>query len=478
MEDQQYIRLSALNDMIQDTLSSRFAGQRFWVLADITNHSFKADKKIHYFELVEKAQNGNGITAKILGKSWGGGAVRIEEFEKSTGQTFTNNLHVLVQVSIDYHPLYGLSASVLDIDSNFMLGILEQQRNATLERLVRENDFIQKQGDGYSTFNSSLALPAVIQRVAVISSSSSAGNEDFRHTMQHNDFGYAFQIDDYYSVVQGDNNAKLFLNKLIEIYTTAIPYDAVVINRGGGSQSDFLIFDNYNIARAVAKFPIPVITGIGHQKNVSITDLMAHTHTKTPTKAAEFIIAHNRSFEQLMLSLRQNIAIKSQQLFLNQYKELSELRSTVSHKSRSLLQLHGQELGRINQRMVSSSKSILYQHQKKLILAAHQLVQSPKMLLQQKKNELLHVENAIKISANDYLRRESVTLAHHLKSIQMMSPQNILRKGYAIVRLNEEITSSAENIQTGNEIEVILRDAILRSTVKEKIKYDGRDTDL
>ena len=401
MEDQQYIRLSALNDMIQDTLSSRFAGQRFWVLADITNHSFKADKKIHYFELVEKGQNGNGITAKILGKSWGGGAVRIEEFEKSTGQTFTNNLHVLVQVSIDYHPLYGLSASVLDIDSNFMLGILEQQRNATLERLVRENDFIQKQGDGYSTFNSSLALPAVIQRVAVISSSSSAGNEDFRHTMQHNDFGYAFQIDDYYSVVQGDNNAKLFLNKLIEIYTTAIPYDAVVINRGGGSQSDFLIFDNYNIARAVAKFPIPVITGIGHQKNVSITDLMAHTHTKTPTKAAEFIIAHNRSFEQLMLSLRQNIAIKSQQLFLNQYKELSELRSTVSHKSRSLLQLHGQELGRINQRMVSSSKSILYQHQKKLILAAHQLVQSPKMLLQQKKNELLHVENAIKISAND-----------------------------------------------------------------------------
>jgi exodeoxyribonuclease VII large subunit len=215
--------------------------------------------------------------------------MRIEEFEKNTGQAFTNNLHVLVQVSVDYHALYGLSVSVLDIDSNFMLGILEQQRNATLERLVKENDFIQKEGDGYSTYNSQLKLAAVIHKVAVISSSSSAGNEDFRHTMQHNDFGYVFQIDDYYTVVQGDNNAKLFLNKLIEIYSTGIPYDAIVINRGGGSQSDFLIFDNYNIGRAVAKFPIPVITGIGHQKNVSITDLMAHTHTKTPTKAAEFI---------------------------------------------------------------------------------------------------------------------------------------------------------------------------------------------
>ncbi|WP_426486111.1 exodeoxyribonuclease VII large subunit [Flavobacterium sp. 2] len=478
MEPHPYIRLSALNDMVHDAINSRFAGQRFWVLADITNHSYKADKKIHYFELVEKAQNGNAVTAKMLGKSWGGGALRIEEFEKNTGQVFTNNLHVLVQVSVDYHPLYGLSVSVLDIDSNFMLGILEQQRNATLERLLKENDYIQKEGDGYSTFNSRLKLPAVIQRVAVVSSSSSAGNEDFRHTMQHNDFGYVFQIDDYYTVVQGDNNAKLFMNKLIEIYNTAIPYDAVVINRGGGSQSDFLIFDNYNIGRAVAKFPIPVITGIGHQKNVSITDLMAHTHTKTPTKAAEFIIAHNRSFEQEILSLQHNIVIKSQQLFHIHYKELSELKNAISHNVRELLQIHREALAKNNQHIISSSRSVLYGHQKKLILTAHQVVQSPKMLLQQKKNDLTHIKNSIKNTANDYLRREKVTLEHHLKSIQMMSPQNILRKGYAIVKFNEKIISSADSIQTGEDIEVILKDAKLKSTVKEKIQYDGRETDL
>lgn len=478
MEPHPYIRLSALNDMIHDTISARFASQRFWVLADITNHSYKADKKIHYFELVEKAQNGNAITAKMMGKSWGGGAVRIEEFEKNTGQTFTNNLHVLVEVSVDYHPLYGLSVSVLDIDSNFMLGILEQQRNATLERLVKENDYIQKVGDGYSTFNSRLKLPAVIQRVAVISSSSSAGNEDFRHTMQHNDFGYVFQIDDYYTVVQGDNNAKLFLNKLIEIYNTGIPYDAVVINRGGGSQSDFLIFDNYNIGRAVAKFPIPVITGIGHQKNVSITDLMAHTHTKTPTKAAEFIIAHNRSFEQHILSLQQNILIKSQQLFHGHYKELNEIKNAVSRNVRELVQLHGEELTRTNQRIISSSRAVLYGHQKRLILAAHQVVQSPKLLFQQRKNDLVHIKNTIRNSTSEYLRREKLTLEHHQKSITMMSPQNILRKGYAIVKVNQKIISNAKNIEAGQEIEVILKDAKLKSTVKEKIQYDGRETDL
>ncbi|PIF34465.1 exodeoxyribonuclease VII large subunit [Flavobacterium sp. 9] len=478
MEPQHYIRLSALNDMIHDTINSRFEGQRFWVLADITNHSFKADKKIHYFELVEKAQKGSAITAKILGKSWGIGAVRIEEFEKKTGQLFTNNLHVLVQVSVDYHPLYGLSASVLDVDSNFMLGILEQQRNATLERLVRENDFIEKAVDGYSTLNSRLKLPAVIQRMAVISSSSSAGNEDFRHTMQHNDFGYVFQIDDYYTVVQGDNNAKLFLNKLIEIYNTGIPYDAVVINRGGGSQSDFLIFDNYNIGRAVAKFPIAVITGIGHQKNVSITDLMAHTHTKTPTKAAEFIIAHNRSFEIQILSIQQNIVIKSQQLFHGRYRELNEINNAVSRNVRQLVQLHGEELTRTNQRIISSSRAVLYEHQKILILSAHQMVQSPKILLQQKKNDLVQIRNSIKNSSDAYLRREKLMLEHHQKSILMMSPQNILRKGYAIVKVNEKIVSSGENIEAGQEIEVILRDTKLINTVKEKIQYDGRETDL
>ncbi len=280
MQPVQYIKLSQLNDQIQDTINARFKGQTYWVVADITNHSFKADKKIHYFELVEKSDKSSAITAKIMGKSWGAGALRILDFESTTGQRFTNNLHVLVQVSVDFHPLYGLSVNLLDIDSSFMLGILEQQRNATLQRLVKENDFIHKEGERYTTFNSRLKLPAVIQRAAVISSSSSAGNEDFRHTMQHNDFGYVFQIDDYHTVVQGDNNAKLFLNKLIEVYNTGIPYDVIVITRGGGSQSDFLIFDNYNIGRAVAKFPIPVITGIGHQKNISITDLMAHTILK------------------------------------------------------------------------------------------------------------------------------------------------------------------------------------------------------
>lgn len=478
MGSEHYIKLSALNDLIHETISSRFKGQRFWVVADITNHSYNAEKKFHYFELVEKGQTGSTITAKILGKSWGAGAIRILEFEKNTGQQFTNNLHVLVQVSVDYHPLYGLSVNILDIDTNFMLGILEQRRNATLKRLVEENDFIKKDGDGYATLNNRLKLAVVIQRIAVLSSSNSAGNEDFRHTLEHNNFGYRFQIDDYHTIVQGDNNAKLFLSKLIEIYNSGIPYDAVVITRGGGSQSDFLIFDNYNIGRAVAKFPIAVITGIGHQKNVSIVDMMAHTHTKTPTKAAEFIIAHNRSFEQNIRTLQQNIVIKSQQLFLTHYKELQEVKGSVSDKTRELIRMHSDELQKANQNIQNSSRTVLYAYQRNLMLKTQQALQRPKMLIQQQQSDLVHISNTIKTFTNQYLRNINLYLEHTEKSIKMMSPQNILKKGYAIVRVNEKIVSSAENIKVGEDIEVILKDTIVRTTVKEKRQYNGKETDL
>jgi exodeoxyribonuclease VII large subunit len=478
MEPDQHIRLSQLNERIQDTINSRFKGQTYWVVADVTNHSFKADKKIHYFELVEKSEKDSTITAKIMGKSWGTGALRILDFEIATGQRFTNNLHVLVHISVDYHPLYGLSINLLDIDSSFMLGILEQQRNATLARLVRENDYIWKEGEEYSTLNSRMKLPEVIQRVAVISSSSSAGNEDFRHTMVHNDFGYVFQIDDYHTVVQGDNNAKLFLNRLIDVYNTGIPYDAIVITRGGGSQSDFLIFDNYSIARAVAKFPIPVITGIGHQKNVSITDLMAHTHTKTPTKAAEFIIAHNRSFEESILALQRTIAIKSQNLFLGHYKELSQMKNAVLHNAAALAASHAKQLDSIREQICRNSGAVLHENQKKLLVAGQKAFQRPTMVLVERKGELLQLRNAVKTFTNAYLRRQKLTLEHHHKTIQMMSPQNILRKGYAIIRVKDAIASSAESIHQGDDIEVILKDARLISTVKEKIQYDGREPDL
>jgi exodeoxyribonuclease VII large subunit len=478
MESEKHIKLSELNNKISDALTDRFKGQTFWVVADITNHSYKADKKIHYFELVEKGTTTNSIVAKIIGKAWGTGSMHLSDFEKKTGQRFTNNINVLVLVSVDYHPLFGLSLNVLDIDTNFTLGILEQQRNATLKRLVEENSFIVKEGEQYITRNNQIKLRAVIQKVAVISGTNSAGLEDFRHTLENNDFGYVFEIDDYPTIVQGDNNAKVFLDKLIEVYRSGKLYDVVVITRGGGAQSDFLIFDNYNIGRAVAKFPIAIITGIGHQKNVSIVDLMAHTQTKTPTKAAEFIIAHNRSFEEHILSLQKNIVIKSQQLFLLHYQNLSNLKSSLSNNARQLLSGHKDILIAINQNTINSSKSILYKEHRLLVNMSHQISGKPRIILYNRINDISNTINNLKTFTNQYLRNQKGYLAHYSSSIRMMSPENILKKGYAIVKVNDKITSNADTIAVGDTIDVILADSIFKTTVKEKTKYNERDTDL
>src|SRR5690606_8737730 len=179
------------------------------------------------------------------------------------------------------------------------LGNLERLRKETLRRLLQENpDHVALVDDQYITRNKQLRLNCVIQRIALIGSPRSEGYTDFVHTIDHNQFGYRFAIDYYYSAVQGVSAEQELVSTLIKVYEKSkdVPYDCVVITRGGGAKTDFLVFDTYALSRVVARFPIPIITGIGHHKDVSIVDMMAHTLTKTPTKAAEFILAHNRAF--------------------------------------------------------------------------------------------------------------------------------------------------------------------------------------
>jgi len=473
-----HIKLSELNSKISQAINEKFNTERFWVIADITNHSFKSDKQTHYFELVEKANNSNNIIARISGKAWGTGAMSLSDFEKNTGQKFSNNINVLVQVAIQYHPLYGLSVNVIDIDQNFTLGILEQQRNATLSKLVTDNDFISKHGDYYITRNNRLTLNTIIQNVALLSSSGSAGAEDFKHTLENNAFGYRFTIDEYFTLVQGDNNSKQFFEKLIEIYNSQKNYDAVVITRGGGAQTDFLIFDNYNIGRTVAKFPIPIITGIGHQKNVTIVDLMAHTQTKTPTKAAEFIIAHNRSFEDNILQLQKTIVIKSQQIFLHNFQILANAKSNIATNVRNLLSEEKDTLTISNQTIINSSKTILYNNRRQLLTTSAQITSKPKIIVYNRINDIKNTISNLKTFSAQYLRSQKGYLGHYSSNIKMMAPENILKKGYAIIKINDKITSNPDDIKLNSDISIILADTLIKTTVKQKSKYNGNDFNI
>lgn len=430
-----HIRLSALNGKIRAAIDGAFSKLSFWVVADVTSHSFRAAKNYHYFDLVEKDAFSNELVAKISGSAWGAASVKIAEWEIKTGQAFTNNIHVLINVSVDYHSVYGLRLQLNDIDPNFTLGELARQKQATLDRLVKENPgFIDRVGNEYLTKNKVLTLGRVIQRIALITSRNSAGGEDFKHTLENNHHGYLFFIDEYFSGVQGEHNAEELLSQIVAVFNSAKPYDAVIITRGGGAQTDLLIFDNYLIGKAIAKFPIPVFTGIGHQKNETIADLMAHTSLKTPTRAAEFIIAHNRAFEDQLLHFEKSMIIKSQQ-FMARYKEaLAQIANAIGY----------------------SSKYILYN----------------------RFNDVKNSSGKLKIFYGNYLKHKNTALLHHQLMVSLMSPGNILKKGFAIVKQNNKIVHSADTITVGSEIDIILSGTQLTAGVKQKTEYDGRDINL
>lgn len=470
------ITLSQLTAGIQDAVQEIFSNRNFWIVADITNHSYKAEKSYHNFDMVEKEAGSANLLAKVSGKAWGIGARQIANFEKQTGQRFTNNIQVLALVGVEYHPVYGLSVNLLDIDTNFTLGVLEQQKKATLEKLVAQNEFISMLGDAYITSNNRLELNPVIQRIALLSSSISAGAEDFKHTLLNNSFGYTYRVDDYFSSVQGDQNAGQLLNKLVEIFNSGISYDAVVITRGGGAQTDFLLFDNYRIARAAAKFPIPIITGIGHQKDQSITDLMVHTQTKTPTKAAEFIIAHNRRFEQALLSLQKDIVIASRQLLATHNKDLTATRHNILMGSREIVSERRKILSSANHDIIEQSRTLLFTQRHKVVQLSSSVLATARITIANRNNSIRTQTERLKRVAAASIRNHGNKIERFTTTVKLMSPVNILKKGYGIIKVDGEIVSNADRISKGTVIEIVLADTNIRSTVIEK--SHGTSTDL
>lgn len=240
------------------------------------------------------------------------------------------------------------------------------------------------------------------------------------------------------------------------MYLSGVAYDVLVIIRGGGAQTDFLIFDHYLVARAIARFPIPVLTGIGHQKNETLCDLVAHTATKTPTKVAEFIIVRNRDFEQTLLGLQKNLVIRSQWLLAIENRKLSSLKTIISSSARNLLTRHKDTLVRRNQVTINTTKNILYRHNTSLNSIIVKLSGQPQRLLYKHQSELENVCRNLKIFSSLRLKSQETQLSYYASLLKLMSPENILAKGFAIVKVKGKITSDPENIHSGEQISVIL----------------------
>ena len=373
----QAINLSQLLYKIDETLQSQFGYQTFWIKAEITDVKKYESKRWCFLKLIEKKDT--EIIAEMKATAWSQGYVFIEQFERLTQQHFANGLQIICKVKVKYSIKYGLSFDVLEIDNSFALGQIELQKQATLKRLLDEsNGQITKDDEHYFTPNKKLKLPIVIQKIALITAQNSDGQRDFNNELLNNNYGYAFEVDEYLCQIQGDKAHENIIMQFEKIMASIMHYDCVAMVRGGGSETDFKPFEQYELAKLVANFHIPVFTGIGHDRNTSIVDLMAR-QLKTPTKVAAHIVDHNYMFENNLLyqfsQIEQNIALK--------------------------------------------------------------------------------------------IDRAKQNLVNLKRLLQSLDPENVLKKGYALVKFNNKIISNTNQLQKGNEIETYIKNTKIVSIISD-----------
>lgn len=336
------VPLSGLLTLIRFHLEERFASEHYWIRAEITDVKRYYDRSWCFLKFIEK--RGAEVSAEMKGVFWRNTFGEISRFEKLSRQEFRNGIEVVCLVAVKFHEKFGLSLEVLEIDTGFALGQMELQRQETLDRLVSENPGRIVVRDGvYHSFNQSLPAPGPISHIALIAATNSDGHRDFMQELNNNPHAYRFQVDEYPTQVQGISAAAQMFGHLNDIASSAKNYDVIVIVRGGGSQTDFSPFDDYTLARTVALSETPVFTGIGHDRNISIVDMMARSF-KTPTKVAAEIVQQNFLFEQELFNWKDRLFEMVNERLLTECEELSDYKERLEPAVMQNLKSAGIEL--------------------------------------------------------------------------------------------------------------------------------------
>lgn len=425
------IRLSQLNQLIQYSLEDTFGEQRFGIIAETTGISLYPAKNQCYLTLIEKCEESDKVIASIKARIWGSNYKCIGCFEEITGQPFKDNIQILLKVRVHYHVQYGLSLEIEDIDPNYTIGRLALSRQAVIQKLLSENpDHIAERNGEFITHNKGLRFPPVIQRIALISSAQADGYADFLHELYTNRFNFSFDVDEYLAPVQGLEAHKDIYRQLVRIYESGINYDAVVLVRGGGSQLDFQAYDSYLLSRAVARFHLPIITGIGHEKNESVCDLMAKLKTKTPTKAAASIVAHNQIFTEKLQQLQKQLVLKTNEILISQELILNACKTII----------------------ISQAKDLLNQEQRFLSTQMNATIMLAEKRMQEEKVNLLTHKFNLSCNADNRLKEEQFKLRHYQQSVNHLDPHNILKRGYAIVYRAGKAITDVNSLKPGEVI--------------------------
>lgn len=406
--------------------------QHQWVAAELSDVGFRGGHC--YMELVEKDASG-GTRAKMRATIWASTLLPLRrKFYEATGRDIASGIKVLVRGSASHHAVYGLSMNITDIDPSYTLGDMERQRREILARLTVE---------GIIGYNRSLSLPPVLQRIAVVSAEGAAGYGDFINQLASNAEGFQVYPMLFRAVMQGDRTVPTVMDCLDRVESTLDFWDCVVIIRGGGATTDLNAFDNYDLARRVATFPIPVVVGIGHERDRTVLDEIACVRCKTPTAVAAFIIDRMRDFYGRVCDMVQRVARYDRDALRGEHIRLSGMETaipTLARKSLLTARMRLQKAGAGIERGVTQRFT-------------------------RERGRLDNLVLRMQSAAARRMERQRFRLEKIESMVRVLSPVNTLNRGYSITRIDGKALRDPSALAEGTVIETELAEGTITSKI-------------
>ena len=440
MKNDKHITLYELNSLLREVIECEMSNE-YWVEAELSE--CRESRGHCYMELIQKDEQNATPIAKASAKCWASKWMIIRPyFERTTGQQLHAGMKVLLKVYAQFHEAYGFSWIVTDIDPTYTLGDMARKRQEIIRQLKEEGIFdLQKE----------LQLPLFCQRIAVISSETAAGYGDFCNQLADNPYGFQFQTQLFPAIMQGDGVEQSIINALEQIFTRSEEcgvrsensFDAVVIIRGGGATSDMSGFDTLALAENVANFPIPIITGIGHDRDESILDMVSHTRVKTPTAAAALLIDHLKAVVDA----------------------LDDAQDRLIHYCNSRLYTLNAQLTTLSETLPRLFSIVKTRHEARIETLHSRLVAAVRQGIITNLSKINTIEERLPILTDRRLMTEKHRLQLIEEKAKSLGPTLLLKRGYSMTMKDGKIIRDAATLHPGDEIETRLANGTVRSTV-------------
>ncbi len=425
--------LYELNQEVRKILKDNLS-EYYWVIGEISE--IKLNNTGHcYLELVEKDKSTDNLRARARAIIWSS-TFRILKpyFETTTGMTLTKGIKVLVKVTVEFHELYGYSLIVTDIEPSYTIGELARTKQETINRLIEE---------GVIDMNKSLPFPLLPRKIAVISSETAAGYGDFYDQLLNNQYQYKFYVKLFPALMQGEEAEKSIIEALDNIYRYEDFFDVVVLIRGGGSQADLSCFNNYWLAYNITQFPRPVLTGIGHEQDESVVDIVAHTHLKTPTAVAEYLISIFQDAENHIIELQNTITDRCLENMVSEKDKINVLRINTFNSTVRLISQHSKKAELLGSRIKSIFREAVIKNSQWFVF----------------------LQRNLKQHCTGYISNKNYALEILEKKNYYLDPRNILKRGYSITLHNGIHVKSAGELKNQDLIDTILYKGRIKSKV-------------